>query len=110
MGRRVDGMHILMGYGAITFDNTDEGRKVCRNTPRAGSRLINSWFRAARKSSRPPTVPPRRMDRTVYVGAMWVGRRGGGPGQRPRVGLRLRFVRPDVADIPRRDVDLMLIV
>ena len=23
-----DGLHTMLGYGAITFDNTDEGRKL----------------------------------------------------------------------------------
>ena len=26
-----DGMHILLGYGAVTFDNTDEGRKLAQH-------------------------------------------------------------------------------
>lgn len=25
-----DGLHILLGYGAVTFDNSDEGRKLAQ--------------------------------------------------------------------------------
>jgi Family of unknown function (DUF6345) len=70
-----DGMHILMGYGAITFDNTDEGRKLAQYA-KGGSTLINAWFRAA-KEIQPSTNGEAAPDGpTVYVGAMWVGKNG----------------------------------
>ena len=43
-----DGLHQLLGYGAITFDNEDEGRKLaqyCRN----GNTIIDAWFRTAKE-------------------------------------------------------------
>jgi hypothetical protein len=70
-----DGLHILMGYGAITFDNTDEGRLLAQYA-KGGSSLIDAWFRAAKEvqpsqnGSQAPDGP------TIYVGAMWVGRDG----------------------------------
>ncbi len=73
-----DGMHILMGYGAITFDNTDEGRKLAQYA-KGGSTLINSWFRAAREIQ-PATNGAKAPDGpTVWVGAMWVGKAGVDP-------------------------------
>ena len=70
-----DGMHILLGYGAITFDNSDEGRKIAQYA-KSGSTLINSWFRAA-KEIQPSTNGSAAPDGpNVYVGAMWVGRGG----------------------------------
>jgi hypothetical protein len=74
-----DGLHILMGYGAITFDNTDEGRKIAQYA-KGGSSLINAWFRTA-KEIQPSTNGASAPDGpTVYVGAMWVGRDGIDPG------------------------------
>lgn len=73
-----DGMHILMGYGAITFDNTDEGRKLAQYA-KGGSTLIDSWFRAAREIQ-PATNGATAPDGpTIWVGAMWVGKNGVDP-------------------------------
>lgn len=73
-----DGMHILMGYAGITFDNTDEGKRVSQYAKK-GDTLINSWFRAA-KEIQPSTngaAAPNGPD--VYVGAMWAGKAGADP-------------------------------
>ena len=40
--------HLLMGYGAITFDNEEEGDLVVEYA-RDGESLINAWFRAAKE-------------------------------------------------------------
>lgn len=73
-----DGMHILMGYGAITFDNTDEGRKLAQYA-KGGSTLVNSWFRTA-KEIQPATNGAAAPDGpTIWVGAMWVGKSGVDP-------------------------------
>jgi Family of unknown function (DUF6345) len=66
-----DGLHSLMGYGAITFDNTDEGRKVVEYA-KQGTPVIDAWFRAAQEIQ-PATngaSPPDGPD--VWVGAMYV--------------------------------------
>jgi hypothetical protein len=74
-----DGLHQLLGYGAITFDNTQEGARVVQYA-RGGATVINSWFRAAKEiqpstnGSSPPDGP------TVWVGVMYVGRSGADPG------------------------------
>ena len=73
-----DGLHTLLGYGAVTNDNTDEGRKLAQYC-KGGSTVIDSWFRCAREiqpstnSSSAPDGP------TVWVGAMWVGKPGVDP-------------------------------
>jgi hypothetical protein len=73
-----DGMHILLGYGAITFDNTDEGRKVSQYA-KSGRTIIDSWFRAAQEIQ-PATNGASAPDGpNVWVGAMWVGKPGADP-------------------------------
>jgi hypothetical protein len=41
-----DGLHVQMGYGAVTFDNTTEGSRVTELS-RAGWTLVDAWFRTA---------------------------------------------------------------
>jgi hypothetical protein len=74
-----DGLHQLLGYGAITFDNEDEGKRVVQYA-RGGDTLIHSWFRAA-KEIQPGTNGASAPDGpTVWVGVMYVGRTGADPG------------------------------
>jgi hypothetical protein len=68
-----DGMHILMGYGSVTNDNTDEGRKISQYA-KGGSTLIDAWFRTAKEIQPSSNGWPAPFGPTVYVGAMWVGR------------------------------------
>jgi hypothetical protein len=74
-----DGLHQLLGYGAITFDNTQEGSRVVQYA-RGGATVINAWFRAAKEiqpstnGAAPPDGP------TVWVGVMYVGKSGADPG------------------------------
>lgn len=73
-----DGLHLLMGYAAVTQDNSEEGRRVSRYAKR-GSSLIDAWFRTAKEvqasnnGEQPPDGP------TVYVGAMWATKNGSDP-------------------------------
>ena len=73
-----DGLHTLMGYGAITFDNTEEGKRIVKYA-REGSRLIDAWFRAAQEiqPSTNGADPPDGPD--VWVGAMYVTKPGADP-------------------------------
>lgn len=41
-----DGMHVMMGYGAVTYDNTTEGSRVTQ-LAKSGWNVIDAWFRAA---------------------------------------------------------------
>lgn len=65
-----DGLHLLLGYGAITFDNSDEGRLLVRYA-REGQTLVNAWFRTATEvqPSTNGAAPPDGPD--VWVGAVW---------------------------------------
>jgi hypothetical protein len=42
----LDGLHVFMGYGAVTYDNTTEGSRVVQ-LAQAGWTVIDAWFRAA---------------------------------------------------------------
>lgn len=70
-----DRLHQLLGYGAITFDNEEEGETVVRYA-RGGQTLINAWFRAAREiqpllnGAGAPDGP------IIWVGVMYVYRSG----------------------------------
>jgi hypothetical protein len=65
-----DGLHVFLGYGSVTYDNTSEGRRFMELT-RAGWNVIDAWFRTAREiqrstnNSSPPNGP------TIYVTAMY---------------------------------------
>jgi hypothetical protein len=73
-----DGMHQLLGYGAITFDNTEEGRRIATYC-RSGMTVKDAWFRAA-KEIQPSTNGAGAPDGpTVWVGTMWAGRSGVDP-------------------------------
>jgi uncharacterized protein DUF6345 len=73
-----DGMHQLLGYGAITFDNTEEGRRIASYC-RSGMTIKDAWFRAA-KEIQPSTNGASAPDGpTVWVGTMWAGRSGVDP-------------------------------
>ncbi len=73
-----DGLHQLMGYGAITFDNEDEGRKLAKYA-REGQTLKDAWFRTA-KEIQPATNGAAAPDGpTVWVGVMWASKSGANP-------------------------------
>jgi hypothetical protein len=73
-----DGLHSLMGYGAITFDNTEEGGRVVKYA-KQGTPLIDAWFRTAQEIQ-PSTNGEKAPDGPdVWVGAMWVTKAGADP-------------------------------
>ena len=41
-----DGLHVMLGYGAVTYDNTSEGRRFME-LARAGWNVVDAWFRTA---------------------------------------------------------------
>jgi hypothetical protein len=73
-----DGMHQLLGYGAITFDNTDEGRKIAEYC-RSGMTVAQAWFRAAKEIQPSTNGAPAPDGPTIWVGTIWVGRDGVDP-------------------------------
>lgn len=65
-----DGLHLLLGYGSVTNDNEDEGKRVIQYA-RNGSTLIDAWFRTGREiqpSTNGWTAP---FGPTVWVGVMY---------------------------------------
>jgi hypothetical protein len=48
-----DGLHLFMGYGAVTFDKKDEGARLV-DYARDGDTIQHAWFRAA-KGDQPHT-------------------------------------------------------
>jgi len=73
-----DGLHQLLGYGAITFDNEVEGRKLAQYA-RSGMTIKDAWFRAA-KEVQPATNGASAPDGpNVWVGVMWAGKNGVDP-------------------------------
>ena len=65
-----DGLHIFLGYGAVTYDNTSEGARVTQ-LMRQGWSVIDAWFRTAweiqpsTNNSNAPNGP------TIWVTAMY---------------------------------------
>jgi hypothetical protein len=65
-----DGLHILLGYGAVTYDNTSEGSRFAQLCL-AGWPVIDAWFRTAweiqpsTNGYSPPNGPK------IYVCAMY---------------------------------------
>jgi hypothetical protein len=73
-----DGLHQLLGYGAVTFDNEVEGRKLA-SYARSGMTIKDAWFRTA-KEVQPATNNEKAPDGPiVWVGVMWVGKNGVDP-------------------------------
>jgi hypothetical protein len=70
-----DGLHILMGYGAVTFDNEEEGKRVIQYA-REGQRLIDAWFRTGQEIQPATNGWPAPYGPTIYVGAMWASKSG----------------------------------
>lgn len=73
-----DGLHLLMGYGAVTFDNTLEGGRIITYA-RQGQTLRSAWFRTAQEIQ-PATNGVGAPDGpTVWVGTMWAAKSGANP-------------------------------
>lgn len=73
-----DGLHHLMGYGAVTFDNETEGRDLTKYA-RQGSKLRDAWFRTS-KETQPATNGSAAPDGPViWTGVMWASKSGADP-------------------------------
>ncbi|WP_088889140.1 DUF6345 domain-containing protein [Leptolyngbya ohadii] len=70
-----DGLHLLMGYGSVTFDNVEEGGRVVKYA-REGQRLVDAWFRAAQEIQPSENGEQAPYGPKVYVGAMWANKSG----------------------------------
>jgi hypothetical protein len=65
-----DGLHILLGYGSVSFDYGEEGRRFATHALE-GQTIIDSWFRAAAETQPPTNGRPEPNGPNVYAGAMW---------------------------------------
>ncbi|CAG8634313.1 4670_t:CDS:1, partial [Paraglomus brasilianum] len=74
------GLHLLLGYASVTYDNTDEGRLLTKYA-REGQTIINAWFRAAQEiqPSQNTFGPPDGPD--IWVGAVWMSSPSSDPSQ-----------------------------
>ena len=68
-----DGLHLLMGYGAVTFDNEAEGNTVVKYA-RQGSTLVDAWFRTGREIQPSTNGYEAPFGPTVWVGTMYAYR------------------------------------
>jgi hypothetical protein len=65
-----DGLHVFMGYGAITFDNSSEGSRVVELS-RAGWPVIDAWFRTAWEIQPSDNGAAAPNGPTIFVTAMF---------------------------------------
>jgi hypothetical protein len=70
-----DGLHILMGYGSVTFDNEEEGQRIIEYA-REGQTLIEAWFRTAQEIQPSENGWGAPYGPTIYAGAMWARKSG----------------------------------
>ncbi len=68
-----DGLHQLLGYGAITFDNTEEGGRLAQYA-KSGMTVADAWFRTAKEIQPSDNGASAPDGPVVWVGVMWVGR------------------------------------
>jgi hypothetical protein len=64
-----DGLHILMGYAQVTYDNEEEGKRLAQYA-KNGSTIIQSWFRTGQE------IQPEG----IWVGAYYLGDAHGSTG------------------------------
>lgn len=65
-----DGLHVFLGYGAVTFDNTTEGRRFME-LARAGWSTVDAWFRTAQEVQPATNGWAAPNGPTIWVTAMW---------------------------------------
>ena len=68
-----DGLHVFMGYGAVTSDNTTEGARVVE-LALAGWPIIDAWFRTAWEIQDSTNGWSAPYGPTIYVTAMYAHR------------------------------------
>ncbi|KAL8734048.1 MAG: hypothetical protein Q9166_001809 [cf. Caloplaca sp. 2 TL-2023] len=60
-----DGLHVFMGYGSVSADTAEEGKRFVRYAIQDAT-IVNSWFRTAKEVQ----------NSGVWVTAMWAGDAG----------------------------------
>lgn len=79
-----DGLHLLMGYAQVTYDNEEEGKRLAKYA-KAGSTLMQAWFRTGQE------IQPGG----IWSGAYYVGNGSGSTGSDHLWGVGA--VGPDIA-------------
>lgn len=74
-----DGLHMLLGYAAVTYDNTEEGRRFA-SYARSGMTLKQAWFRTAQEIQPATNGYGDPYGPDVYAGAMYLGSASGSTG------------------------------
>lgn len=67
-----DGLHLLLGYAAVTFDNQDEGRRFA-SYARSGMTLRQAWFRTAQEIQPSTNGYSDPYGPDVYAAVMYTG-------------------------------------
>jgi hypothetical protein len=74
-GGAFDGLHLLMGYGAVTFDNQSEGKTLIKYA-RQGKTLAEAWRRTAQEIQPAENGYGAPNGPRIYVGVMWASKSG----------------------------------
>ncbi|WP_345801494.1 DUF6345 domain-containing protein [Microbacterium sp. AZCO] len=67
-----DGLHLLLGYAAVTFDNEEEGRRIA-SYARSGMTLRQAWFRAAQEIQPSTNTYGDPYGPDIYAAAYYIG-------------------------------------
>jgi hypothetical protein len=73
-----DGLHLFLGYGAVTYDNEEEGERVVEYA-RDGETIQDAWFRAAKEIQPHSNGEAAPDGPNVYVTVMWAHKSGADP-------------------------------
>jgi len=71
-----DGLHLMLGYAAVTYDNTEEGRRLA-SYARSGMTLRQAWFRTAQEIQPSTNGFGDPYGPDVYAAAMYIGNSDG---------------------------------
>ena len=67
-----DGLHLFMGYAAVTYDNTEEGRRLASYS-RSGMTIMQAWFRTAQEIQPSTNGFGDPYGPDVYAATMYIG-------------------------------------
>jgi hypothetical protein len=73
-----DGLHLFLGYGAVTYDNEEEGERVIEYA-RDGETIQDAWFRAAKEIQPHTNGEAAPNGPNVYVTVMWAHKASADP-------------------------------
>ena len=74
-----DGLHLMMGYAAVTFDNEEEGKRLA-SYARSGMTLRQAWFRTAQEIQPSTNDEGDPYGPDVFAATMYIGNSSGHTG------------------------------